>query len=337
MFKITETGTVSQFDCAEGDTILRSGLRAGIGMPYECSVGSCGTCKIEVLEGEVETLWREAPGLSERDVKRGRSLACQLRPKSNCTIKARVRDEYAPRHRPRMFEAVVTEVRDLTHDMKEFHLRADQSAEFLPGQYALMALPGVSGMRAYSMSNIPNPDGEWHFQIKRVPHGAGTTLLFDKLRVGDKIDLDGPYGMGYLRPDSPRDIVCIAGGSGLSPTISVARGMSKEPQLAGRSLHFFYGGRGPRDICGEEFLRELPGYGERIFYYPSISMPELDVDRGWRGKVGFVHDQVAETLGASLPQFEFYFAGPPPMVQAAQVMLIQNKVPYDQIHFDRFF
>lgn len=337
MFKITVTGTSSHFDCAEGDTILRSGLRAGIGMPYECSVGSCGTCKIEILEGEVETLWQEAPGLSERDVKRGRSLACQSRPKSDCTIKVRVGGEYESRHRPRSFAAELTEVRDLTHDLREFRLRADEPAKFLPGQYALMALPGVVGMRAYSMSNIENSDGEWHFQIKRVPDGTGTTVLFDKTRAGDKLHLDGPYGMGYLRPGRLRDIVCIAGGSGLSPTISVARGMSKEKSLSGRKLHFFFGGRGPQDICGEEFLRSLPGYGERIFYYPSISKPELDVEHRWRGKVGFVHDLVVETLGESLPQFEFYFAGPPPMVQAVQMMLTEKKVPFDQIHFDRFF
>lgn len=337
MFKIRVEGTSSEYECADGDTILRSGLRAGMGMPYECSVGSCGTCKIEILEGTVDTLWQQAPGRSERDVKRGRSLACQSRPKSDCTIKVRLGKENESHHRPRQFKGTLVDVRDLTHDMKEFRIRADRPTEFLPGQYALFALPGVSGMRAYSMSNISNPEREWHFQIKRVPQGAGTTVLFDRTQVGDIINLDGPYGLAYLRTQSQRDIVCISGGSGLSPMVSIARGIANEKNLAGRGVHFFYGGRGPQDMCGEEFLRELPGFGEQILFYPVISMPELDVNRTWKGKIGFIHDIAADTLGETLPQFEFYFAGPPPMALAVQKMLLEKKVPYDQFHFDRFF
>jgi toluene monooxygenase electron transfer component len=337
MVKIKISDSDMQYECADGDTILRAGLRAGMGMPYECSVGSCGTCKIELLEGTVDTLWTQAPGLSERDVKRGRSLACQSRPKSDCTIKVRLGKENASHHQPRQFDGTLVDVRNLTHDLREFRIRADRPAEFLPGQYGLFALPGVSGMRAYSMSNISNPEGEWHFQIKRVPKGAGTTVLFDQTNVGDTIKLDGPFGLAYLRNQSPRDIVCIAGGSGLSPMVSIARGIAREKNLADRKIHFFYGGRGPQDICGEEFLRELPGYGERISFYPVISMPELDVDRVWKGKTGFVHDVAAEMLSDSLPQFECYFAGPPPMALAVQKMLLERKVPYDQIHFDRFF
>ncbi len=337
MFKIKIADTPVQFECADNDTILRSGLRAGVGMPYECSVGSCGTCKIEVLEGQVEVLWQQAPGLNERDKKRGRLLACQCRPTSDCTVRVRPGDEYKPFAEPRRFEAALVKSRDITHDIREFHFRANVPAEFLPGQYALLTLPGVAGLRAYSMSNIANPEGEWHFQIRCVPNGAATPILFDRIRVGDKVKFDGPYGLAYLRTQSPRDVVCIAGGSGLSPVISIARGMAKDKNLAARKLHFFYGGRGPQDICGEDMLRALPAFGERVFYYPIISIPELDVEKKWRGKIGFVHELAAETLGASLPNFEFYFAGPPPMVQAVQTMLMQHKVPLEQIHFDRFF
>ena len=337
MFKIKIADTTAQFDCADNDTVLRSGLRAGVGMPYECNVGSCGTCKMEIVEGRVEVLWEQAPGLNERDKKRGRVLACQSRPKSDCTVRLRPGDEYKPMVRPHRFEASLIATQDITHDIREFRFRAAKSAEFLPGQYALMALPGITGMRAYSMSNIANADGEWHFQIKRVPNGTATPMLFDRLRSGEKIKFDGPYGLAYLRTQSARDVVCIAGGSGLSPVISIARGMAEDKNLAVRKLHFFYGGRGPQDVCGEELLRQLPGFGERTFYYPVISMPELDTEKKWQGKVGFVHELAAQTLGASLPDFEYYFAGPPPMVQAVQTMLMQHKVPSAQIHFDRFF
>lgn len=333
---IAESG--EQFECPPDDTIARAGLRAGLGMPYECNVGCCGTCKVELLAGEVSPLWAEAPAINERDRKRKRVLGCQSRPASDCTIKVRLAEPVAEALRPRRFRARLSSVRDLTHDMREFRFASGAPAQFLPGQYLLFSLPGVPGQRAYSMANVPDGTGDWHFHVKRVPGGRGTGTLFDAVHVGEEVDFDGPYGQAYLRTTSPRDIVCIAGGSGLSPVMSITRAVARTPELAGRKVHFFFGGRGPRDICGEEMLSELPGYGERFLYYPAISMPELDTDGEWKGRVGFVHEYAQEVLGKeNLPQYEFYFAGPPAMATAVQRMLIQAKVPFSQIHFDSFY
>jgi len=282
--------------------------------------------------------WREAPGLTARDWERGKRLACQSSPTSDCRIKVILADEYVPYTTPRRFAATLVEAPSITHDMREFRFRAAEPATFLPGQYALLRLDGVSGVRAYSMSNLGNADGLWEFAIRRVPGGAATAVLFDRLEQGAAIELDGPYGLAYLRTHAPRDLVCIAGGSGLSPMISIARGLVREPALDARRLHFFYGARGPIDVCGETHLCELPGFGGRIRYHPIISMPELDTEGTWTGERGFVHELVARVLGRPLPEFEFYMAGPPPMVEAALKMLMrEHKVPAAQIHYDRFF
>jgi toluene monooxygenase electron transfer component len=337
MSTIHLAGTTIHYDCAPGDTLLRAGLRAGLPLSYECNVGSCGNCKMELVEGAVDVHWPEAPGLTEKDRARNRILGCQSRPRGDCTIKPRLLDALRPIHLPRRFEAALAAVEDITHDIREFRFRATGAPGFLPGQYALLDIPGANGPRAYSMSNVDDGSGEWHFQIRRVPGGQGTTYLFDHLSSGDAMALDGPYGHAWLRIEAPRDLVCIAGGSGLSPVISIARGMARTPLLAQRKLHFFYGGRGPRDICGESILRDLPGFGEHLFYHPIISMPELDTAGVWRGDVGLVHELAARTLGTALASHEVYFAGPPGMTQAVQRMLIQHKVPLSQMHFDRFF
>ena len=128
------------FECAQDDTLLRAGLRAGQGMAYECNVGSCGSCKFDLIEGEVETLWEEAPGLNPRDRKRGRRLGCQSIPKSDCVIKTMINEYYAPRDLPRRFDAVLTQIRDLTHDIREFRFTDGGGASFRPGQYALFNL-----------------------------------------------------------------------------------------------------------------------------------------------------------------------------------------------------
>ena len=326
----------SRFAQGEGDTILRAALRAGVGLSYECNSGGCGGCKFDLLSGEVETLWADAPGLSARDRQRGRHLACQCRAVGDVSIKAACAPEYVPLRVPGRQRARLTGMSDITHDLREFRFRTEGRADFLPGQYAMLDLPGVAASRAYSLSNTPNEQGEWHFQIRRVPHGQGTHALFDRLACGDEIGLDGPYGVAWLRTAVPRDIVCVAGGSGLAPMISIARGAAEAGLLATRKLYFFYGARTPRDVCGEAMLAQLEGFGARIHYIPVVSLPG---DEGaWQGETGYVHDALTRTLPGGLPGFEFYFAGPPPMTQALQEMLmVGHRVPFEQIHFDRFF
>lgn len=320
----------------DGDTIIRAALRAGLGFSYECNSGGCGACKFELVEGEIETLWADAPGLTERDRKRGRHLACQCRALGPVTIKAATAPEYKPKVLPKRQRAYLIGTRDITHDIREFRFRSEDDAEFLPGQFAMLDLPGLGASRAYSLSNTGNEKREWHFQIRRVLHGQGTHILFEKLAEGDEIGLDGPYGVAYLRTESPRDIVCVAGGSGLAPMISLTRGAVEAGLLADRKLYFFYGARTPRDVCGEEMLRVLAGFGDRIVYVPVVSLPGDNGD--WHGESGFVHDVVARALPAELASYEFYFAGPPPMTQALQeLLMVGHKVPFEQIHFDRFF
>jgi toluene monooxygenase electron transfer component len=240
--------------------------------------------------------------------------------------------------KPVRLRAKFTEVHEVTHDIREFRFVAEGGADFLPGQYALLAIPGVSTPRAYSMSNVGNNESEWHFQIRRVANGVATDKLFHHLHAGDEIEIDGPYGLAYLRTEVARDIVCVAGGSGLAPMVSIARGAAQSGMLKTRQLHFFYGGRTPRDICGEAFLRELPGYGDRIHFHPVVSLPHDDSGAHWSGETGFVHELVRRVFGDTLPSFEFYFAGPPPMTQTLQEMLMVGyRVPFEQIHFDRFF
>jgi toluene monooxygenase electron transfer component len=334
--RISLSGSDISWDCADKDTIMRSALRAGLGFPYECNVGSCGNCRFDIIEGEIEHVRVDPPGLSERDRLRGRRLGCQARPLSDCTVKVRLMPRYESLVRPVRQGATLLGTRDLTHDIREFRFALDTPVQFLSGQYALLSPPGVEGNRAFSMCNTGETGSEWHFQIKRVPNGQATGHLFEILSIGQRIEIDGPYGMAYLREDAPRDIVCIAGGSGLSPMISIARAMSVAPALAGRRLDFMYGGRAVRDVAGRDLLEELSGFGSNIHYHAAISTSG-DADDGWNGYRGFVHELAVELFGHRLPACEIYFAGPPAMGEAVQRMLVERGVPPEQVHFDQFY
>jgi toluene monooxygenase electron transfer component len=139
--------------------------------------------------------------------------------------------------------------------------------------------------------------------------------------------------MAWLRRDAPRDILCLAGGSGLAPMLSIARGAMVEPRLAGRQLHFIYGGRTAADICGHDLLQALPGYGRRLHYSAFVSNA-ADDSRAYPS--GFVHEAAQQLHGERLRDLEIYFAGPPAMANAVQAMLVAAAVPPGQQHFDSF-
>ena len=312
------------------DSVLRAALRAGTGFPHECSVGGCGACRYELLEGEVEELWPEAPGLSERDRRRGKRLACQTRLLGHAKLRVRCDDAYVPAVRPERIDCVLVGRRMLTHDMAELRIEASQPVSFLPGQYALLRLPGVHGLRAYSMSNVPDGSGQLQFIVRRTPGGAGSGLLVDSMATGTTVSIDGPYGHAYLREQGARPLVCVAGGSGLAPMLSVATRAS----ALGMSVDFFFGGRGSADMCAQPMLASLPGFGTRLRLHEVVSGPDAS---GWTGATGWVHDAVAQLVRDDARERDYYFAGPPAMIEAMQEMLMLRwQVPFEQIHFDRF-
>jgi toluene monooxygenase electron transfer component len=226
--------------------------------------------------------------------------------------------------------------RPVTHDIEEFRFKLSDHMRFEPGQYALLTLPGVSGQRAYSMSNIVQSSRTevLDFQVRRVPNGQGSNALFDTLTTGQQIEVDGPYGMAYLRRDVKRDILCLAGGSGLAPMIAIARGVAAEPQMHGVKLHFLYGGRTPRDVCGRDMLEALDNFGTHLHFAAAVSDARGEQ---WGGHIGFVHELAESMFGDSLRDMEIYYAGPPAMGLAIQKMLLARKVSFEQVHFDQFY
>ena len=337
-FNIQIEDQEESYICDANDTILRSALRAGLGFPYECNSGCCGSCKFELVEGDVNTIWENAPGLSHRDIRKGRKLACQSIPQGDCIIKTSPHDRFCPINEPIRASAELYRVNRLTADMAEFCFKTTQAADFLPGQYALLQINNVPRARAYSMSNLPNTDGEWHFIIKKIKNGAATQKIFETIRVGDTIQLDGPYGHAYLHPDSPRDIVCIGGGSGLSPIMSIIRAAVREPKLNDKMIYLFYGGRGPTDICVPNLISNETELNNRIINLNAISEREMDPTGVWGGEICFVHELVEKKLATTMQNYEFYFCGPMEMTEiVARKLMIDYQVPFEQLHYDRFF
>lgn len=333
MRRITLAESGGGFDCPAFETILRSGLRAGVGLPYSCTVGSCGECKIEVLAGEMEPYEGEPPpGLSARDLSRGRALACQARPRTDCTIKAPVERQLAPAHRPEYRLGRLEAVEWIGPEMLAFRLVTAEPALFLPGQFARLLVPSARAWRAYSMANLANHEGVWEFILRPMAGGIASEF-FQHAEPGDPITFDAPFGHAVYASGSD-GVTCVAGGAGLAPTLSVARAAARDPQC--RSIRFFYGGRDPDDLCAGPLLQELERPGLTLSVTEAISSG-APAHPNWKGRRGMIHEHLEAAFAGASAGERFFVAGPPPMVEATLSTI--NAAGFDpaQVRYDRFF
>lgn len=276
--------------------------------------------------------WPDAPGLSARDRRLHRQLACQSRPLTDCVIRVRLDDRYIPAIGPRRMAGVLRSVEPVTRDIRRVVVSTGGPAEFLAGQFVLFHLADVAAPRAYSMSNTPNGESTWEFYIKQTPGGEFTGALFDKIAAGASLVLEGPYGMAFLRQDSDRPVLCIAGGSGISPMLSIARLLARGRNA--RPVHFYVGGRAPDDVSLLIPLVEAACRGPTRQIGTAVS--DAQSAAGWNGEIGPIHALVERELAVRLKDFDIYLAGPPPMVQACLAMLSRCEADADRVHYDAY-
>ena len=324
----TENGQT--FTCHETDTIARAALRAGLGFPYECNSGSCGTCKFTLVEGSVDDLMPGASGITERDVRKQRKLGCQSRPCGDLAIKVNFDEAYVPEHQPSVTRATLISIDPVTHDIYSWRFKPEQRIEFLPGQYALINIPGV-GERAYSMSGT-GTEAYLEFMIKKVPGGTVSNLLFNLPEASalPKIIIDGPYGIAHYRTRNSVK-VCLAGGSGLAPMLSIARAHLAAGTL--EPLHFFFGGKTDADLLSPEAFRALVGDNAgQINYYPVAS----EQTRVAGTLTGFLHTAFFDVFNADLNGLDIYCAGPPALTSALELALSEKGFSPEHLFFDRY-
>lgn len=315
------------FRVREGEPILIAARRQGIWLPFECGWGSCGSCKVTLVEGEVHSLFPQAPAIKPRDARRRRILTCQSTPCSDLVL--RIAGALEPRDDlpTADYQGVLRAVETLAPQIRRFRFALDRPARFRAGQYAILELaPGVR--RAYSMVNLPGAP-EVEFIVKRYPGGEGTTRLF-ALEPGAKVAMELPYGAAYLRPPV-RPVVFVAGGTGIAPILALVREGLASRWLKGGPVYVFYGARTPEElVC----LEELHALSDRL--PDAVVVPVVERAGGWQGESGFVTDALRRRLPEPWTEYTFYMAGPPPMIRAALQLLQEADVPITQVYFDSF-
>jgi len=326
-----------EIEVDEGQTILRAAAEQGIMLMHGCKEGQCAACKSFVLDGEDIELDRYSTfALPDYEKEEGFTLLCRAHPYEDLTIELLQYDEEMIRNGLPIQEAEAEVVSNdpVTHDMRHLVLRLTGSAElkFFPGQYVDITVPGTDETRSFSMANITSRDGGLlEFVIKVYPDGLFSHFLDTRLAVGDQLHLSGPFGVFTLRESPDAELIFVGGGAGMAPILSLLRSMAE--RSIGRKATYYYGARQRRDLCFEKELRELEETLPNFRYIPALS--EAAPDDDWDGETGLITD-VVKRLAGNLAGAHAYVCGPPPMVEAAQVMLAAAGVEEKRIYFDKF-
>ena len=308
-----------------GANLLDALLAAQVPVSHSCRAGRCGTCRCRVLDGEVLDGGRPLPRpLDEREAC---VLACQTFLTGPCTIELPEPDEVVV-HPARTVKATVAAIEDLTHDIKRLVLKPAKPIEFSPGQYLQLQFT-PEHVRPYSMAGLCG-DGSFEFHVRRVPEGRVSGYVAQQLKVGDAVKLSGPLGSAYLRRKHPGPVLCVAGGTGLAPILSILRA-SAEARLP-NPIHLYFGVRSPRDVYGLAWLRQLRRECAALTVHVVVASGGDPATQ----RCGLV-TQAIEDDHEDLSGWRAYLCGSPPMVEAVAALARRKGVAADHIHADAFY
>lgn len=333
-----------QVEASGGEAILRAGLRCAVDLPYECGTGTCGTCKARLLSGELHDAWPEAPG--KKYLKQpGEFLMCQCSAASEAVIEVGnfVHATGAGACVPQACKGRLSGFKLLTHDVAQLDIELDKPMAFDAGQYALVAVPGIAGYRGWSMVNYGPEPRRLRFVIKRKPGGGVSEWLFGGGQVdGAEVDVFGPLGHATFHPEHGKNLLCIAGGSGIAGMMSILSRAVQDGYFSRFDGDLYFGVRTLRDAF---FLEELTAFvreaGERLKVTVALSDEDVPAQaaayESLRFDRGFVHEVAKRSMQGRFANLRAFIAGPPPAVDSSiRFLLLEARVPADQIKYDKF-
>ena len=313
-FKVTLQPSGRSFEVARDEPVLAAAIRAGVGLPYGCRDGACGSCKSRLVEGRVIHGVHQHKALSIAEEEEGWTLTCCATPQTDLVIEARTvpgAGEFAVQKMPCRIASIARPAPDVA--VLKLQLPANVVLKYHAGQYIEFILRD-GARRSYSMANAPHRAAEGlELHVRHMPGGKFTDHVFGGLKEKDILRLEGPFGSFYLREDSERPIVLLASGTGFAPIKAIVEQM----QFKGitRPAVLYWGCRTRADLYLHDWAVEAAAAMPNLRYVPVLSEPKPE--DAWTGRTGFVHHVVMEDL-PDLGAHEVYACGAPIMVDSAQ-------------------
>jgi CDP-4-dehydro-6-deoxyglucose reductase len=323
------------FGVEHDESILAAAIRQGIGLPYGCRDGACGSCKCKLVEGRVVHGVHQQRALSHAEEEAGLILACCAMPQTDCVIDARTvpgAGEFPILKMPCRVLAIERPAPDVA--VLKLQLPANQNFRYRAGQYVEFILRD-GARRSYSMANAPSTLGSppaIELHVRHMPGGKFTDHVFGAMKEKDILRMEGPLGSFFLREDSDKPMVLLASGTGFAPIKAIVEHLRHEG--IARPAVLYWGGRRPRDLYMNDWCLQAAAELPWLRYVPVVSdaLPE----DAWTGRTGFVHRAVMEDM-PDLSAHQVYACGAPVVVDSAQRDFVAEcRLPPEEFYADSF-
>jgi CDP-4-dehydro-6-deoxyglucose reductase len=328
-FTIKVKPSGDSFELEPGETVLEAGLRNKLGFPFGCKDGLCGACKGKIVSGTFSYGDKEIRGLSSIEQSLGQALFCQAKPSSDLEIEIALSDPL-PTTKKLPCKLIRKEI--LSHEVVALWLKCPptEQLQFLAGQYIDILLKD-GRYRSFSIANAPCDNSIIELHIRHIDGGDFTGYAYYDIQEKEILRIHGPLGNFYLREDSDRPIIFMAGGTGFAPIKGIIEyAIDKNIQ---RSMHLYWGVRSQRDLYHDELAKQWAQEHEHIHYVPVLS--EADPDEQWSGRSGFVHQAIMDDF-PDLSGFDLYAGGSPAMVYAGQDAFAEIGLDQSRYYSDAF-
>jgi CDP-4-dehydro-6-deoxyglucose reductase, E3 len=334
-FQITLQPAGRSFEVQRDEAILPAAIRQGIGLPYGCRDGACGSCKCRLLEGRVIHGAHQAKALSADEEAAGLVLTCCAAPQTDVVIEARTvpgAGDFPVRKMPSRVISIAKPAADVA--VVKLQLPANDVLRFRAGQYIEFILRD-NARRSYSMANAPHHQAEQPFielHIRHMPGGLFTDQVFTTMKAKDILRIEGPFGSFFLREDSDKPVVLLASGTGFAPIKAIVEHM--QAKGVARPTVLYWGCRSRADLYQHAWALQAAQQMPNLDYVPVLSEPRPE--DGWAGKTGLVHQAVMADL-PDLSGHQVYACGAPIMVDSAQRDFVRLcGLPAEEFYADAF-
>lgn len=329
--QVTVMPSNHSFSVAVDETVLSAAMEAGINLPYGCRNGACGACKGKVIAGEVDYGEYQPGTLSEAEKEVGQALFCCAKPLTDLVIECR---EVSANNgiRPRILPARVQQMKKLSHDVMALYLKlpSNERLQFLAGQYIDFLLKDGK-RRAFSLANAPHDDGLLELHLRLIAGGQFTKYVFSEMQEKAILRLEGPFGSFYLREDSDKPVIFVAGGTGFAPIKGIIEHMLHHNMQ--RRIVLYWGARTLQDLYMHALPEQWQVAHANFSYIPVLS--EALAEDGWQGRSGLVHEAVLQDF-PDLGAYQIYCCGAPAMVETAHKDFQRHGMPEHEFFSDAF-
>lgn len=334
-FTVTVQPSGHTFTVERDEAVLPAAIRQGVGLPYGCKDGACGSCKSRLKDGRVIHGAHQLKALSPAEEEAGYILTCCATPQTDLVIESREvvgAGQFPIKKMPCRVSRIDKPAPDVA--VLKLQLPANDHLQYHAGQYVEFILRD-GARRSYSMANAPHtqeaqPGIELH--IRHMPGGKFTDHVFGAMKEKEILRMEGPFGSFFLREDSDKPIVLLASGTGFAPIKAIVEHM--EFKALTRPTVLYWGCRSRADLYLDDWAQAAAARLPWLRYVPVLSEPKAE--DGWSGRTGFVHQAVMADL-PDLSGHQVYACGAPIMVESARRDFVAHcGLPDEEFYADAF-